>query len=60
MGLVVYFVCNTLTPNILSNFVAIGSGCVVYFALLTVLKDDFHMNLLNKVLKFHAEFLQLV
>jgi O-antigen/teichoic acid export membrane protein len=51
MGLVVYFVCNTLTPNILSNFVAIGSGCVVYFALLTVLKDDFHINLLNKVLK---------
>lgn len=51
MGAVVYTICQVLTPNILSNFIAIGTGCLVYFTLLYVMKDQFHMNLLNKVLK---------
>lgn len=51
MGFVVYTICQELPPNIFSNFVAIGSGCLVYFGLLTVMKDQFHMTLLHKVLK---------
>lgn len=51
MGAVVYLVCKWLEPSFLSNLIAITSGCGVYFILLTILKDDFHMNLLSKVLK---------
>lgn len=51
MGTVVYFVSHALPMNIVSNLISIGSGCFVYFVLLTLLQDQFHMTLINKVLK---------
>lgn len=51
MGIVVWIVCQYLQPNLLSNFISVSIGLVVYFGLLTLLKDEFHMNLIRKVVK---------
>lgn len=51
MGFVVWIVCNNLQPNIISNFISITIGLVIYFGLLTLMKDEFHMNMLRKILK---------
>lgn len=37
-------------PRFTTNLIQIAAGVIVYFGLLTLMKDDFHMNLIRKVL----------
>ena len=50
MMIPVHFIGEMMGPRFTTNILQIIAGAGVYFILLTVLKDDFHMNLLHKVL----------
>lgn len=51
MVIPVHFLGEWMGAHLFTNFVQIAVGLVVYFATLTLLKDDFHMNLLKKIVK---------
>ena len=50
MMLPVHFIGEAMGPRFTTNLIQIAAGVIVYFGLLTLMKDDFHMNLIRKVL----------
>lgn len=47
----VHFLGAALGARFSTNLIQIAVGVIVYFGVLTLLKDDFHMNLISKVLQ---------
>ena len=50
MMLPVHFIGEAMGQRFTTNLIQIAVGVIVYFGLLTLMKDDFHMNLIRKVL----------
>ena len=48
MGAVVLFIGRMMGPRLLTNLVQVASGAVIYLGILTLFKEEFHMDILKK------------
>ncbi len=55
MLICVRFVCSLLHPRFINNLLEISVGVIVYVVCLTVLKDEFHMEIIQKIVKLRKE-----
>lgn len=51
MGITVYVIGSSLKANIITNLIQVLIGGLLYMTLLTILKEDFHMIVLENIMK---------